>query len=100
MNLDPKNLAAGIKEMRATASLLLRWADDLEKAGASVPNPAPETLPPAEPVASEPAPVKEAPAPKLAPAAKDPYPPVPVAPFEAQAVKQFLVFVCSRGYSN
>jgi len=72
MPIDPKNLAAGVKELRATANLLLAWADDLEKAGAGTP----------------------------APAAKNPFPPVPTAPFEAQAVKQFLVFICSRGYSN
>ena len=74
MPIDPKNLTAGVKELRATANLLLAWADDLEKAGA--------------------------PAPKPVPAAKNPIPPVPTAPYEAQAVKQFLVFVCSRGYSN
>ena len=73
MPIDPKNLAAGVKELRATANLLLAWADDLAKG---------------------------APAPKLAPAAKNPFPPVPIAPYEAQAVKQFLVFICSRGYSN
>ena len=73
MLMDPMNLAAGVKELRATANLLLAWADDLAKG---------------------------APAPKPAPAAKNPFPPVPTAPYEAQAVKQFLVFICSRGYSN
>ena len=58
MPIDPKNLAAGVKELRATANLLLAWADDLAKG---------------------------APAPKPAPTAKNPFPPVPTAPFEAQA---------------
>ena len=33
MSFEPKNPAAGIKNLRTTAKWLLAWADDLEKAG-------------------------------------------------------------------
>ena len=70
MLMDPKNLAAGVKELRATANLLLAWADDLEKAGTSVPNPVQEASPPAG--AAAPNPVPEASPPAAASAPKAP----------------------------
>ena len=115
MDYDKKNLAKGVKEMRAVAKRLTAWADDLEKlmrpensevcenaeraadpaVAAFVPDRAPvvggES---AEDVkAAEPA---EAPA-----AAETPAAPVetPAAPPTVSEVKTFLTKLCAAGYA-
>lgn len=76
MEMDVKNLAAGIREMRSVAKRLMTWADDLEKAGEEEK----EVLPP-EPAAAE-----------TAPAEKD-------KPVTRAEVKAFLTTLCAKGYS-
>jgi len=94
-SMNPKNLAAGVKELRSVAKRLMAWADDLEKAGTNREAPENESSSavtdvavPADPGADVEKPaetVKEEPAPKAPPKLDD--------------VKAFLTKKCAAGYS-
>lgn len=101
---DKKNLAAGVKEMRAVAKRLLAWADDLEaavKAGKNGEEPvAPESATVAESVpVSDAAPESvdqeiagDVAAASAAPAASD-------VPPTLSELKAFLTDRCAAGYA-